>query len=122
MPRKAKAARTYFRRRKGRPTKLVILHNGREYETGIGECSDGEAQAALAEYLVKNHSANTQERDQAKIAVGEVIMLYLEQHAPTTRSGPQIAAHAKAVNATVVTANIDEFKRVRGLKVENWLS
>jgi tRNA(fMet)-specific endonuclease VapC len=33
-----------------------------------------------------------------------------------------IAAHAKAVNATVVTANIDEFKRVRGLKVENWLS
>ena len=33
-----------------------------------------------------------------------------------------IAAHAMAVNATVVTANIDEFKRVRGLKVENWLS
>jgi tRNA(fMet)-specific endonuclease VapC len=33
-----------------------------------------------------------------------------------------IAAHAIAVNATVVTANIDEFKRVRGLKVENWLS
>jgi tRNA(fMet)-specific endonuclease VapC len=33
-----------------------------------------------------------------------------------------IAAHAMAVNATVVTANIDEFRRVRGLKVENWLS
>jgi tRNA(fMet)-specific endonuclease VapC len=33
-----------------------------------------------------------------------------------------IAAHAKVVDATVVTANIDEFKRVRGLKVENWLS
>jgi tRNA(fMet)-specific endonuclease VapC len=33
-----------------------------------------------------------------------------------------IAAHAKVVNATLVTANIDEFKRVRGLKVENWLS
>jgi tRNA(fMet)-specific endonuclease VapC len=33
-----------------------------------------------------------------------------------------IAAHAMAVNATVVTVNIDEFKRVRGLKVENWLS
>lgn len=32
-----------------------------------------------------------------------------------------IAAHATAVNATIVTANIDEFKRVRGLKVENWL-
>jgi tRNA(fMet)-specific endonuclease VapC len=33
-----------------------------------------------------------------------------------------IAAHAMAVNATIVTANIDEFRRVRGLKVENWMS
>lgn len=33
-----------------------------------------------------------------------------------------IAAHAAAVNATIVTANVDEFKRVRGLKVENWLA
>ena len=32
-----------------------------------------------------------------------------------------IAAHASAVNATIVTANVDEFKRVHGLKVENWL-
>ena len=32
-----------------------------------------------------------------------------------------IAAHAYAVGATMVTANADEFKRVRGLKVENWL-
>jgi tRNA(fMet)-specific endonuclease VapC len=33
-----------------------------------------------------------------------------------------IAAHASATGATVVTANTDEFKRVRGLKVENWLA
>jgi len=33
-----------------------------------------------------------------------------------------IAAHAAAVNATIVTANVDEFKRVRGVKVENWLA
>lgn len=32
-----------------------------------------------------------------------------------------IAAHAHATGATMVTANADEFKRVRGLKVENWL-
>ena len=31
-----------------------------------------------------------------------------------------IAAHARATGAIVVTANTDEFKRVRGLKVENW--
>lgn len=32
-----------------------------------------------------------------------------------------IAAHAKALGATIVTANTQEFKRVSGVKVENWL-
>ena len=32
-----------------------------------------------------------------------------------------IAAHASALAATVVTANVGEFSRVRGLSVENWL-
>jgi tRNA(fMet)-specific endonuclease VapC len=32
-----------------------------------------------------------------------------------------IAAHAYTTGATIVTANVDEFKRIRGLKVENWL-
>jgi tRNA(fMet)-specific endonuclease VapC len=33
-----------------------------------------------------------------------------------------IAAHACATGATIVTANIGEFERIRGLKVENWLA
>jgi tRNA(fMet)-specific endonuclease VapC len=33
-----------------------------------------------------------------------------------------IAAHAYAIGATMVTANTDEFKRVPGLNVENWLA
>ena len=32
-----------------------------------------------------------------------------------------IAAHARVLGATMVTANIDEFARVAHLKVENWL-
>ena len=32
-----------------------------------------------------------------------------------------IAAHACALAATVVTAKIGEFRRIRGLNVENWL-
>lgn len=32
-----------------------------------------------------------------------------------------IAAHARAVEAVCVTANVSEFKRVPGLRVENWL-
>lgn len=33
-----------------------------------------------------------------------------------------IAAHAYAATTTLVTANVDEFRRVRGLEVENWLA
>jgi tRNA(fMet)-specific endonuclease VapC len=33
-----------------------------------------------------------------------------------------IAAHAHATGATVVTNNTNEFRRVRDLKVENWLA
>lgn len=32
-----------------------------------------------------------------------------------------IAAHAYALGAVLVTANVAEFTRIRGLKVENWL-
>ncbi len=33
-----------------------------------------------------------------------------------------IAAHARAATATLVTANVGEFERVDGLRVENWFA
>jgi tRNA(fMet)-specific endonuclease VapC len=42
--------------------------------------------------------------------------------APIGGNGLLIAAHARATGATMVTANDDEFTRVHGLKVENWLA
>lgn len=47
---------------------------------------------------------------------------YLEKRGTTI--GPNdmlIAAHALALDCVVVTANVREFSRVPGLKVENWL-
>lgn len=47
---------------------------------------------------------------------------YLEQRDKAI--GPNdmlIAAHALALDCVVITANIREFSRVPGLKVENWL-
>ncbi|ACO04316.1 MAG TPA: type II toxin-antitoxin system VapC family toxin [Persephonella sp.] len=32
----------------------------------------------------------------------------------------QIAAHARSINAILVTNNIEEFSRVEGLKIEDW--
>jgi tRNA(fMet)-specific endonuclease VapC len=46
---------------------------------------------------------------------------YLEKHG--TPIGPldqQIAAHALALDITLVTNNLREFERVPGLRVENW--
>jgi tRNA(fMet)-specific endonuclease VapC len=40
---------------------------------------------------------------------------------PIGSSDLLIAAHAFATGATIVTANTVEFKRIRGLNVENWL-
>ncbi len=34
----------------------------------------------------------------------------------------QIAAHAISLNAVLVTNNLKEFKRIRGLKVESWIA
>ena len=48
-----------------------------------------------------------------------------ELDAAGTPIGPNdllIAAHAYALGATLVTANVAEFARVRGLSVENWLA
>lgn len=53
---------------------------------------------------------------------------YAEIRADLKRRGAQlgaadlmIAAHARAIGATVVTNNTKDFGRVKGLQVENWL-
>jgi tRNA(fMet)-specific endonuclease VapC len=50
------------------------------------------------------------------------IRLALEQAGePIGPNDLLIAAHAQTAGAVLVTANAREFRRVRGLKVENWL-
>ncbi len=34
----------------------------------------------------------------------------------------QIAAHAKSLDATLVTNNMEKFSRINGLKLENWIN
>ena len=33
-----------------------------------------------------------------------------------------VAAHAYTLGASLITANLSEFRRIRGLKVENWIT
>ncbi|SIR57022.1 tRNA(fMet)-specific endonuclease VapC [Bosea sp. TND4EK4] len=58
-------------------------------------------------------------------AEAEYAGIRAELEAAGTPIGPNdllIAAHARALGTTLVTANISEFSRVRELKVENWLA
>ncbi|MEO6195095.1 MAG: type II toxin-antitoxin system VapC family toxin [Thermoanaerobaculia bacterium] len=50
------------------------------------------------------------------------IRLYLDQRGrPIGPNDLLIAAHALALDLTLVTANLEEFTRVPGLRIENWL-
>jgi tRNA(fMet)-specific endonuclease VapC len=52
---------------------------------------------------------------------GKVRHRLSRQGTPIGPNDQLIAAHALAADLTLVTANIREFSRVPGLKVENWL-
>lgn len=53
---------------------------------------------------------------------GEIRQQLTRQGTPIGPNDLLIAAHALAVDLTIVTANAREFSRVSGLKVDNWLS
>lgn len=58
-------------------------------------------------------------------ADGEYSGIRAELEAAGKPIGPNdllIAAHAYSTDATLVTANIREFQRIRGLRVEDWLN
>ena len=73
---------------------------------------------ALAEFLLPLAVAPYDER--AAVDYG-AIRASLERSGKTI--GPldlMIAAHARSLNVTLVTNNVDEFRRVDGLATENW--
>jgi tRNA(fMet)-specific endonuclease VapC len=58
----------------------------------------------------------------------EAAQHYAEVRADLKKRGAQlgaadlmIAAHAKWIDATVITNNVKDFERVKGLQVENWV-
>ena len=57
----------------------------------------------------------------ADTAYGDLRAYLAEQGTPIGPTDLFIAAHALALDLTLVTANEREFRRVPGLKVENWL-
>lgn len=72
-------------------------------------------EAVLGAMLVLPFEAPADER------YGELRVALEKAGKPIGANDLLIAAHALALDLVLVTANAREFKRVRGLKVENWL-
>ena len=60
--------------------------------------------------------------ESAAAAYGEIRAALEKAGTPIGSMDLLIGAHAVSLGATLVTANIREFKRIRGLRVTNWLS
>ena len=115
------------------PAGPVAGHVRRVGEDAV--CTSIVVAAELRYGAAKKASAKLSQRVEALLA--DVAVLPLEPRADTeygiiraeleTAGHPiggndlLIAAHARTLGATLVTANTREFQRVRGLAVENWL-
>lgn len=98
-------------------------------------CTSVIVAAELRYGATKSNSAKLAQRIDLILSAVEILPLetpadhhYAEIRNHLTRQGTLIgpddlliAAHALANDLTVVTANVGEFSRVPGLKVENWL-
>ncbi len=109
-----------------------------EQITKAGEhsvCTSIIVAAELRYGAIRSNSAKLAERIDLVLSALEILPLeipsdlqYASLRHHLTRQGTPIgpndlliAAHALANDLTVITANVGEFSRVPGLKVENWL-
>ena len=58
--------------------------------------------------------------DKAAMEYGKLRAELQRKGTPIGPNDTLIAAHARSIDATLVTNNIQEFNRVQGLRVENW--
>ena len=91
-----------------------------ELQYGVSKSSrQNENQMALAQFLIP---LVTYEFDEKAGSLFGEIRASLEKQGKTIGSYDMlIAAHAMSLNATLITNNEGEFRRVEGLKVENWV-
>lgn len=74
---------------------------------------------ALEEFLLPLEVADFDER--AASAYGTVRADLENAGQPIGPLDTQIGAHAQSLNTVLVTNNTAEFRRIKGLKIENWL-
>ncbi len=85
MPRRAKGARLYLRKRSGRPSVWCIRDGTTEISSGCHEGAREEAESIFAEYLQDKHRAQPPRTgDLAQLTVAACADAYDMNHGPTT--------------------------------------
>jgi integrase len=82
MPRRAKGARLYLRKRLGREAVWVILDGENEVSTGCSADDRGRAEKALAAYIARKHKPDWQNSHPADVAAADVLAYYGTNRAP----------------------------------------
>jgi tRNA(fMet)-specific endonuclease VapC len=91
-----------------------------ELRYGVAKSQHAERnRQALEEFLLPLEIADFDER--AAIAYGTVRVALENSGRPIGPLDTQIGAHALSLDTVLVTNNTAEFRRIKGLKVENWL-
>ena len=91
-----------------------------ELHYGINKSSKPEQnKLALNQFLIPLEIVNFD--SDAAIVYGEIRAALEKRGTPIGSLDTLIAAHAKSLGLTLVTNNEKEFRRVDGLKVENWV-
>jgi integrase len=87
MPRKAKGPRLYVRHaREARAAVYYIRDGGHSESTGCLEGDADGAEQALAAYIAEKHRAPKTGGQLDKTTVADVVLLYVKEHAPKTKS------------------------------------
>lgn len=112
-----------LRRLSGRSLGEICLSAVTVSELQFGVAKSARAntnQDALSEFLARfallDYPVN------AAVAYAKIRIALQRAGTPIGSNDLLIAAHAMSIKASVATANVDEFQRVKGLKVLDWLS
>ena len=98
---------------------LSIISYG-EVLFGVSKQQPSAAKQKRIDYLLEHMPIALMDQDVAK-HYGQVRSALELSGKPIGPNDTWIAAHALSLGATLVTGNVREYKRVLGLRVENWI-
>ncbi|WP_309083739.1 tyrosine-type recombinase/integrase [Chelativorans sp.] len=96
MPQKRKPPRLWLRREGGK-SNWVILDGAKHIRTGCASHEASEAERKLAEYIASKYQAPRGGRA-AEITIGDVLLVYLEEKAPSTSRPKETEAAIARLN------------------------